>query len=157
MGKQVLVTYADALRVASIARNVESIMGIPEQELQDRDARVALVTLAQAGVNVYAYWSGSGHATIWLQPYGAQTDGSLSCAEWQRIYQQEASEEVLCDLVSELYDAHKTYVAAALAYLAAPHDMGLRRRVDVADQTLRDRELRVRLTQYRLAARGYAA
>ncbi|HEU5343161.1 MAG TPA: hypothetical protein VFU60_02345 [Ktedonobacterales bacterium] len=74
-------------RAAEIAENVESLRAIPEQELPDADARAALIALAEAGHEVYAYTPlGYAAHVIWLRPAYPSQDGRMTPAEWIARY-----------------------------------------------------------------------
>lgn len=66
-----------------IVEHVASLRAIPEHELPDADARAALIALAEAGHEVYAYTPVASAAhTIWLRPEFSWQDGRMTCAEW---------------------------------------------------------------------------
>ncbi|HZC04069.1 MAG TPA: hypothetical protein VE338_00355 [Ktedonobacterales bacterium] len=74
-------------RAAEIAENVKSLRAIPTHELPDRDARAALIALAESGHEVYAYTPvGYTSHIIWIRPEWPDQDGRLSPVEWMTRY-----------------------------------------------------------------------
>lgn len=158
MGMARLLSPNDPVAEATIALNIATIKQIPESELPDAAARAALVDLASAGVDVYAYVSAGSHqTTIWLRPFTSDVDGHMTCAEWQGMYQQKASDDALEDLVQQLADARRHYVDLAIAFFSHPNDRALQAHVRAADQRLREVEQRIRLIQWKLAGREHVA
>ena len=158
MGTNRVLSPTDPIAEATIALNTATIHQIPQSALSDAAARNALVELASAGVEVYAYESAGSHqTTIWLRPFTADIDGRMTCAEWQRIYQQEATAEVLVDLIQQLYTTHNLYTSRSSDLADDPRNMELRHRVEASYQRRRELEQRIRLVQWRLSAPGCAA
>ena len=158
MAKHGVLSPADPITVATIAMNVATIRQIPADQLPDPAARAALIRLAGAGAEVYAYVSAGSHqTTIWIRPFSSDVDGRMTCAEWQRIYEQEVSEDALGDLVPDLYDARKEYVRLASAYCDRPSDESLRKQANSADQQLRELEQRIRFIRWWLIVKENAA
>ena len=157
MGTNHVLSPRDPIAEATIALNIATIKQIPESELSDAGARKALIELAAAGVEVYAYESAGSHqTTIWLRPFTADIDGRMTCAEWQRIYQQEAAEEVLEDLIQQLYATHKLYTWQSSDLADDPRNMELRHRIEASYQRRRELEQCIRLVQWRLTVSGGA-
>lgn len=148
----------DPIAAATIAFNIATLKGIPQSELPDPAARAALIELAETGAEVYAYTPGCSHQhVIWLRPQSADVDGRMTCAEWQAIYQQEASEEVLATLIPALRQAQQARIRIANAFLDHQIAPPSYEELDTADSRVRDLEQRVRLTRWRLSAKGTAA
>ena len=148
----------DPITAATITFNVATLRRIPKSELPDPAARAALIELALSGAEVYAYTPACSHQhVIWLRPQSADVDGRMTCAEWQRIYQQEASEEALATLVPQLRQALQAYIRLANAVLEHEDTAPSHEELEAADCTVRELEQRVRLTRWQLSTKGNAA
>ena len=85
-----------AARAADIAAHVASIRAIPDSELPDADARAALLALAEAGHECYAYQPLCSDAyTIWLRPRWPYEDGRMSPSEWISRYRASLADAAL--------------------------------------------------------------
>ena len=74
-------------KALTIAENVASLRAIPDSELPDADARAALIALAEAGHDVYAYTPvGYDRHTIWIRPEWPDQEGRWTCAQWIAAY-----------------------------------------------------------------------